>query len=69
MGALDEIGWPTLPEVYYPAVEGGGGHPSTYSTRLSPPLLPVALHRYSQLQLSAAVAAHGSHASGVLPLA
>ncbi|KAL2282803.1 hypothetical protein FJTKL_10413 [Diaporthe vaccinii] len=27
MGALDEIGWPTLPEVCSPAVEGGGGRP------------------------------------------
>lgn len=36
MGAPDEIGWPTLPEVYSPAVEGGGGRPSTYSTRLPP---------------------------------
>lgn len=36
MGVLDEIGWPTLPEVYSPAVGGGGGRPCTYSTRLPP---------------------------------
>lgn len=58
MGVLEEIGWPTLPEVS-PAVEGGGGRPSTYSTRLPP---------FSRWRCTAPAAVAG-HASGVLPLA
>lgn len=58
MGGPDQIGWPTLPEVCSPAVEGGGGLPSTYSTR--PPPSPGGAAPLQLLQLSAAVAGHAS---------